>query len=49
MSSATSVPGEVAAEWKVHAPDGVHVIVFEHGTATGKRVIRVDGKEVGGE
>lgn len=48
-SSAMSAPGDIAAEWKIHAPDGVYEIVFEHGTATGRRVIRVNGKEVGGE
>ena len=41
-----SIPGDVAAKWRVCTPDGVHMIVFEHGTASGKRVVRVDGKEV---
>lgn len=40
------VPGDVAAEWKVNLPDGIHHVEIEHGTASGKRVIRVDGKEV---
>ena len=35
---------EPTARWEVPLNDGTHVIEFEHGTATGKRVIRVDGK-----
>ncbi|XP_033334712.1 fas apoptotic inhibitory molecule 1 [Megalopta genalis] len=34
------------AKWNVPLSDGNHVIEFEHGTATGRRVIRVDGKEL---
>ncbi|VDO98784.1 unnamed protein product [Soboliphyme baturini] len=32
--------------WIVPLQDKVHRIEFEHGTTTGRRVIRVDGKEV---
>ncbi|XP_033208732.1 fas apoptotic inhibitory molecule 1 isoform X2 [Belonocnema kinseyi] len=35
---------EPTAKWKVPLSDGTHVVEFEHGTATGKRVVRVDGK-----
>jgi hypothetical protein len=37
---------EVIADWKVHLPDGIHHVEFDHGTMTGRRVIRVDGTEV---
>ncbi|XP_076647833.1 fas apoptotic inhibitory molecule 1 [Halictus rubicundus] len=37
---------EPTAKWNVPLSDGNHVIEFEHGTATGRRVIRVDGKEL---
>lgn len=35
---------DTVAVWKLPLADGVHEIEFEHGTATGKRVIRLDGK-----
>lgn len=35
---------DLVGEWTVKLSDGVHKIQFEHGTTTGKRVIRVDGK-----
>ena len=35
---------EPTARWEIPLSDGSHVIEFEHGTATGKRVVRVDGK-----
>lgn len=37
---------DLVAYWDVPLSDGVHKIEFEHGTTTGKRVIRVDGKEI---
>ncbi|XP_044746508.1 fas apoptotic inhibitory molecule 1 [Coccinella septempunctata] len=37
---------DLVATWTVPLLDGVHVIEFEHGTTSGKRVIRVDGKEI---
>ena len=40
------VLGDVAAEWQVNLPDGIHHVEIEHGTTSGKRVIRVDEKEV---
>ena len=36
--------GDLVAQWKVPLADKVHVIEFEHGTTTGKRIIRVDKK-----
>lgn len=36
--------GDVVATWNVPLHDKVHRIEFEHGTTTGKRVIRVDHK-----
>ena len=36
--------GDLVAFWDVPLSDGVHRIEFEHGTTSGKRVIRVDGK-----
>lgn len=41
----TSSPDQVA-HWEVPLSDGIHKIEFEHGTTTGKRVIRVDGNEI---
>uniref|UniRef100_A0A8R1IAT4 Uncharacterized protein n=1 Tax=Caenorhabditis japonica TaxID=281687 RepID=A0A8R1IAT4_CAEJA len=38
--------GDVVATWNVPLHDKVHRIEFEHGTTTGKRVIRVDSKEI---
>jgi hypothetical protein len=35
---------DIVATWQVALPDGVHNIEFEHGTTSGKRIIRVDGK-----
>ncbi len=37
-------PQDIVGIWDVPLQDGVHRIEFEHGTTTGKRVIRVDGK-----
>lgn len=39
--------GDVVGSWEVTLSDGVHTVEFEHGTTTGKRVIRVDGKVKG--
>lgn len=36
--------GDLVAYWSVPLTDGVHTVEFEHGTTSGKRVIRVDGK-----
>ena len=36
--------GDLVGTWTVSLPDGKHKVEFEHGTTSGKRVIRVDGK-----
>ena len=36
--------GDLVAEWEVALSDGVYTIQFEHGTSSGKRVLRVNGK-----
>ncbi|CAG9766220.1 unnamed protein product [Ceutorhynchus assimilis] len=36
----------LVAYWSVPLLDGAHTVEFEHGTTTGKRVLRLDGKEV---
>jgi len=38
--------GDTVALWDVPLSDGMHRVEFEHGTTTGKRVIRVDGREL---
>lgn len=35
---------EPTARWIVPLNDGNHVVEFEHGTATGKRVVKIDGQ-----
>ncbi|RUS75885.1 hypothetical protein EGW08_016344 [Elysia chlorotica] len=37
---------DIVATWDISLSDGVHKVEFEHGTTTGKRIIRVDGKEI---
>ncbi|CAH1979639.1 unnamed protein product [Acanthoscelides obtectus] len=37
---------DLVAYWSIPLLDGVHTVEFEHGHTTGKRVIRVDGKEI---
>ncbi|XP_063226350.1 fas apoptotic inhibitory molecule 1 isoform X2 [Bacillus rossius redtenbacheri] len=37
---------DVVAAWDVPLSDRVHRIEFEHGTTSGKRVVRLDGKEL---
>ena len=37
---------DLVAAWEVSLPDGAHLIEFEHGTTSGKRVVKVDGKEL---
>ncbi|XP_067004137.1 fas apoptotic inhibitory molecule 1 [Anabrus simplex] len=38
--------GNNVAYWEVPMSDGLHRIEFEHGTTSGKRVVKVDGKEI---
>lgn len=35
---------DLVAYWSVPLLDGVHTVEFEHGTTSGKRVLRVDGQ-----
>ncbi|XP_017786606.1 PREDICTED: fas apoptotic inhibitory molecule 1 [Nicrophorus vespilloides] len=37
---------DLVAYWSVPLCDGVHTVEFEHGSTSGKRVLRVDGKEI---
>ncbi|XP_076267658.1 fas apoptotic inhibitory molecule 1 [Rhynchophorus ferrugineus] len=37
---------DLVAYWSVPLLDGTHTVEFEHGTTTGKRVLRINGKEV---
>lgn len=37
---------EPTAKWTVPLSDGNHVVEFEHGTATGKRIVKVDDNEI---
>ena len=37
---------DLVAVWEVHLADGIHMIEFEHGTTSGKRVIRVNREEL---
>jgi len=38
--------GDLVAYWDVPLSDQNHRIEFEHGTITGKRIVRVDGNEI---
>ncbi|KAF7623427.1 hypothetical protein Mgra_00010254 [Meloidogyne graminicola] len=42
----TSVETDLVATWVVPMSDKVYKIEFEHGTTTGKRILRVNGKEI---
>lgn len=35
---------DVVGVWDVPLSDGLHTVEFEHGTASGKRIVKVDGK-----
>lgn len=35
---------DLVAYWSVPLLDGVHTVEFEHGTTSGKRVLRIDGQ-----
>ncbi|XP_015177086.1 PREDICTED: fas apoptotic inhibitory molecule 1 [Polistes dominula] len=37
---------EPTARWTVPLNDGNHVIEFEHGTATGRRIVKIDDEEL---
>lgn len=38
---------DLVCTWDIRLPDGIHTVTFEHGSTSGKRVITVDGVEVG--
>lgn len=44
MSEKIKYSDDTVAVWKVPLADGVHEVEFEHGTATGKRVVKLDGR-----
>ena len=35
---------DLVAVWEVHLADGIHSIEFEHGTTSGKRILRLNSK-----
>jgi hypothetical protein len=37
---------DLVARWNISLPDGKYKIEFEHGTTSGRRVIRVNDKEI---
>ena len=37
---------DLVCSWEIRLPDGIHTVMFEHGSTSGKRVITVDGVEV---
>lgn len=39
-----AMSNDLVAVWDIPLTGGVHTVELEHGTLTGKRVIRVDGK-----
>ncbi|KAJ8926103.1 hypothetical protein NQ315_009960, partial [Exocentrus adspersus] len=43
--SASQERTDLVAYWSVPLLDGVHTVEFEHGTTSGKRVVRVDGND----
>ena len=37
---------DLVAAWDVHLADGIHLVEFEHGTTTGRRLIRKEEDSV---
>ena len=37
---------DLVAVWEIHLADGIHMIEFEHGTTSGKRVVRINRQEI---
>lgn len=37
---------DLVCTWEIRLPDGIHTVMFEHGSTSGKRIITVDGVEV---
>ncbi|XP_001602021.1 fas apoptotic inhibitory molecule 1 [Nasonia vitripennis] len=44
LQALESLGNQPTARWEVPLSDSVHVIEFEHGTATGRRTVKIDGK-----
>lgn len=42
-NSSSQDRADLVAYWTIPLIDGIHVVEFEHGTTTGKRVLRLDG------
>lgn len=38
--------GDLVATWEVPLCDQIHKVEFEHGTTTGRRVVRLDGETI---
>lgn len=45
LLAAMEMAGDLVAMWEVHLSDGIHVVEFEHGTTSGRRVVRKGGGE----
>lgn len=45
-SAEQKVSSDRVAVWEVPLNSGVYTVEFEHGTTSGKRVIRVNGKVI---
>ncbi|CAK5102474.1 unnamed protein product [Meloidogyne enterolobii] len=41
-----NIENDLVATWTVPMSDKVYKIEFEHGTTTGKRILRINGKEI---
>lgn len=44
MTTSSSSTGDLVATWDIPHSAHTHRVEFEHGTTTGRRVIRVDGQ-----
>ena len=44
MTNSASSASDLVASWELPYNGQVHKIEFEHGTTSGKRIVRVDGK-----
>ncbi len=44
LEKSQRVSNDRVAVWEVPLNSGVYMVEFEHGTTTGKRVVRVNGK-----
>ena len=44
MKKSMAVKGSVSASWDIGLPEGEFLIEFEHGTTSGKRILRVNGQ-----